>query len=321
MRSSRLFNPLESLLVKEPLATGKGWWAGAPGAFYDQETKLFYLFYRLRKPREGEKGGRGFEGRIAVSSDGINFKDIWSVKKEELDTPSLERGAILKSKEGKWLLYLSYVNPIDNRWKIDVIESKSPDSFRVDKKIEVLTAQKVGTEGVKDPRVYIFGDAYYMLVSYADVDKSAALDPARLHSTADAYNTGLVRSCSGLAVSMNGITFGWLGGILFPTKGRWDAYASRLNSMVYIPPVFVGFYDGAKDVTENYEEKTGIAQSTDFLHWHKISTDGPVFTSPYASGSLRYVDVVVANGKLCFYFEWAREDGSHELRVSFVDSL
>ena len=45
-----LFNPSEGWVVRQPPGEGKGNWAGAPSAFYDDEQERFFLSYRLRKP-------------------------------------------------------------------------------------------------------------------------------------------------------------------------------------------------------------------------------------------------------------------------------
>jgi len=50
-------------------------------------------------------------------------------------------------------------------------------------------------------------------------------------------------------------------------------------------------------------------------HWESRSPAGPAFTSPYASTSLRYIDAKLAEGVWHLFYEFAREDGSHDLRV------
>ena len=46
-----LFDYGSSVVVREPLGEGEGWWAGAPGAYHDAEGDCFYLTYRYRRPR------------------------------------------------------------------------------------------------------------------------------------------------------------------------------------------------------------------------------------------------------------------------------
>ena len=308
-----LFNPAEGKVVREAPGAGPGYWAGACSAL--QADGKFYLYYRLRKPRDL---GRGYECRIADSLDGLSFTDIWSAKKEEFGTSSVERASLFKTLEGSYRLYISYVDPADNRWRIDVMEADSPSGLKPTARKKVLTGPEVGVEGVKDPVVLLMGRMHYMIVSYASptpAGKSAGHE--EMHGTGDAYNTGLVKSYTGLATSGDGLSFEWQGNILDVGRG-WDAYESRITCLIYSPPVFNAFYDGIARVEENYEERTGLAMSLDLRTFEKITLDGPALVSPHASGSLRYIDAVQLGNRIYYYYEMARPDGAHDLMVNMV---
>ena len=309
-----LFDPAEGQVVREAPGAGPGYWAGACSAIHADGK--FYLYYRLRKPREL---GRGFECRVAESVDGLAFTDIWAAKKEEFGTSSVERASLFKTLEGDYRLYISYVDPADNRWRIDVMEADSPSDFKPSDRRKVLTGPEVGVEGVKDPIVLLMGRMHYMIVSYAapTPEGKSAGDKA-MHGTGDAYNTGLVKSYTGLATSGDGLNFEWQGNILDVGEG-WDAYESRITSLVYSPPVFNAFYDGIARVEENYEERTGLAVSFDLRRFEKITLAGPALVSPHASGSLRYIDAVQFEDRIYYYYEMARSDGAHDLMVSMVE--
>jgi len=310
-----LLDPKSGTVVREAPGSGPGCWAGACSALYDDEIGKFYLYYRLRKPRNL---GRGYECRIAESSDGIQFTDIWSAAKERFDSPSIERSCIFKPAEGVYRLYISHVDPEDNRWRIDVMEAGSPSGFDPGARRKVLTAADAGVEGVKDPYVLLIGRTYYMIGSYAAVTSEGKSASAReMHGTGDAYNTGLVRSCTGLATSGDGLNFQWQGCVLDTGEG-WDAYESRVTSVLYAPPVFNAFYDGTPSVEGNYEERTGLAISSDLRSFERITTDGPAIISPHASGSLRYIDALQLEDRIFYYYEMARPDGAHDLMVSVV---
>ena len=62
-----VFDPTAGTVIRSPLGSGRGWWAGAPCATFDSITNTFFLVYRLRQPREL---GRGVECRIAASDNG-----------------------------------------------------------------------------------------------------------------------------------------------------------------------------------------------------------------------------------------------------------
>jgi predicted GH43/DUF377 family glycosyl hydrolase len=310
-----IFDPAEGETIIEPLGEGRGYWVGAPSVLYDDATKTFYLYYRVRKPRPV----RGGECHIAASQDGVNFDSIWEATKEDLDSPSVERFCLTKSLDGRWLLYPSYVDPRTNRWRIDVVEAESPGAFDLSEGEKLFTAEDVGVQGVKDPWVMIVNGLYYMLISYAmSLDISSPEDRERMHATADIYNTGLTLSSTALAVSGDGRHYEWKGDYFPPRKGAWDAYATRLGCLVPTENGWMGYYDGAASVEENYEERTGMVQTWDLTHFYRLSQRGPNIISPHGSGGLRYVDAVVFDGEIYFYYEFCRADGSHELRLNRV---
>jgi hypothetical protein len=310
-----LFDPAQGVTVIEPPGNESGWWAGAGSAIYDEDTSRFFLYYRIRKPRPL----RGAECRIAESTDGVNFRDIWSAQREDFNSPSVERSALVKTLEGGWRLFISFVDPADQKWRIDMMEADTPDGFRPAARVKVLTADDVGVEGVKDPYVVLLGRRYYMLISYApSPEKVSARQRAEMHATADVYNTGVTKSHTALALSNDGLHFEWQGDVFTPPQEGWDAYAGRLGCVLYIPPVFNVFYDGGAKVSENYEEKTGLAISLDLTHYQRITGKTPLLVSPHGSGSLRYMDVIKFDDVLYYYYEYARADGSHELRMNKV---
>jgi hypothetical protein len=312
-----LFDPTCGETVREPPGSGPGYWVGAVGARHDPQADIIYLYYRLRKPREL---GRGYECRIARSDDGLRFEDIWSATKEQLETESMERGALWRTPEGRWRLYLGLVDPDDRRWRIDMMEADSPERLDPARRAAVLTAADIGAEGVKDPYLVATGDGISMIASYAPSPARADEVTARaMHATGDIYNTGVTRSHTGLAMSADGRRFEWRGDVLSPGDG-WDAYAARIGSVLATEDGYLAFYDGSAHVGENYEERTGLAVSRDLTHWRRLTPDAPALVSPEGSGSLRYVDALRVSDQVLCYYEYTRADGSHELRVSRADA-
>jgi hypothetical protein len=310
-----LFDPEQGTTVREPLGTGLGWWAGAPAALYDAASGYFYLYYRYRKPREL---GRGVECRIARSTDGFHFQDIWRMGKEQFQTQSVEKACLIKADDQLWRLYISFVDT-DGRWRIDMLEAPAPEAFDPASRTKILTADDCGAEGVKDPVVLNLGGWWHMLVSYAPTPVGLSdQQRASLHATGDVYNVGLTKSHTGLATSTDGVHWRWEGDVLSPPDEGWDAYCTRIGAVLYRPPVFIGFYDGSRSVAENYEEKAGLAVSFDLRAWQRLTLTGPYVLSPHASRSVRYVEVIEAQGCLWYYYEYTRATGCHELRANRV---
>ncbi len=329
-----LFDPADGIVVRSALQSGPGWWAGAPGANYDPRTNTFYLVYRQRQPREL---GRGVECRIAASDNGVVFTDIWALPKTSFDAVSLERCSLMQAGDGRWRLYISYVSPTDNRWRIAMMEADEPDRFDPATLEVIMTAESTGTDGVKDPNVFAIGPMFYMLVSYAAIRPDLGEgDQDKKHATGDIYNTGLTLSRTAAAISSDGRTFRWIGDVSpvlgsssiisatsNPQAGEpvaWDAYCRRIGSLLPLDTGgYVAFYDGSANVSENYEERTGMAITFDLRTFWSLSSNEPSIVSPHGTGSLRYVDVLSVGRELFYYYELCRPDGSHELHVNVVE--
>jgi hypothetical protein len=304
----------DARIVREPAGGGAGYWVGAPGVFHARDERAFYLTYRNRRPR-GVAPDRGGEAFIARSTDLRRFDEVWSVTKDRYGSASIERSAIRKGADGAWRYFTSFVDPTDGRWCVAVL--KGADISRLDPSAarRLFSAGSLGLEGVKDPWLFEQDGLFYMFLSVG-----LANDRTReqSHATLDIFNTGDCVSASGLARSRDLDAWEWLGVVFAPPPSGWDAYCRRINSVVRAGGRYLAFYDGSASHLENYEEKTGLAVSVDLRSWETLTAGGPAVTSPQASGSLRYLDAVAtAEGTYGFY-EYAREDGAHDLRVASI---
>ena len=312
-----LFHPSGGWVVRQPPGEGKGNWAGAPSAFFDDEAERFFLSYRLRKPLTE---GRGYLTCVAESRDGREFTDVWAGKATQFNSPSIERSCLIKTPEGRVRLYVSYVEAADNRWRIDMLEADHPANFDPARRQAVLHPDDVGSEGVKDPYLILIGGMYYMYVPYGP---KATLTPGSsakdLHGTGNIFTTGLVAHPTGLAVSVDGIHFEWKGDVIRPGEG-WDRSVARLACVVYVPPVFTAFYDGRTGQGDVYEDRTGVAMGLTPDRFESLSRKEPVLSSPWGTGSLRYMDIVPVGDRFYYYYEQCRPDGAHELRGNVVGS-
>jgi hypothetical protein len=145
------------------------------------------------------------------------------------------------------------------------------------------------------------------------------------HSSRDIFNTGECKSATGLAISTDLDRWDWQGVVLAPGDTGWDSYCRRLNSIVPLPggpgaDRYLAFYDGSASHRENYEEKCALAVSSDLRQWKTRCPDGPALLSPHASTSLRYLDVKRAGDDWSLFYEFARADGSHDLRMIACDT-
>ena len=310
------FDPAQGVVVKAPEQAGPGYWAGAPAVLYEPRTRRFLMTYRERRPR-GVAPERGWRCALAESTDGVHFADVWEVRKEELATPSMERFCLVpEHREGhrQYSLYISYVDPSDNRWRIDALGAGDPADFDIGSARQVLTADRTGTEGVKDPCVLRTGPVTYLFASFAAARPFGPGERERAHGTGDIYNTGITTHPTGTAVSLDGAHFSWRGAAL-EVGGGWDRYQARLTCVLPLGPGYLGFYDGSASAKENYEERCGVAVSPDLRQWERLSPDRPWISGPHASGSARYFDAVAVDDEWWIYYELTRPDGAHDLRL------
>ena len=217
--------------------------------------------------------------------------------KDAFATTSMERFNLQRSPAGGWLLYVSYEHPEDGRWRIDVLEADAPDAFDPASARTVLTPAGTGTDAVKDPYVMRDGPEYRMYVS--------------------TFLTAAGPAPTSLAVSRDGLEYRWLGEVLAVGAG-WDRYQARLSGILRSGETFVGFYDGAASAAEDTEERLGARRLRRRTQLAALSVDEPWLVSPHASGSLRYLDALELEGSRWLYYEAARPDGSHELRLNCV---
>lgn len=303
-------------VVREPAGPGSGYWVGAPGAFYDAADACWYLTYRVRRPR-GVAPDRGGEARIARSRDGRTWEDLVTITKDRYGSASIERSCLHRGPDGRWHYFTSYVDPADGRWCTAAMTAPTVAALDPAARRTIFTGPPLGLEGVKDPWVLEAGGRYHLFLSVATPVPETG-DGS--HATADIFNTGECRSATALAVSPDLERWEWLGPVLQPPATGWDRYCRRLNSAVPVPAAdggrrYLGFFDGSASHAENYEERCAFAVSTDLRQWTTLSPAGPARTSPHATGSLRYLDAKAGPDGWRLFYEFAREDGAHDLRT------
>jgi hypothetical protein len=288
------FDPEAGETVLMPESEGRGYWVGAPSLVVDDARQRVLLSYRRRRPRDGSSDERGYLAAIAESTDGgRSFTDVWRLTKHEVGTSSLERFC-LRPTRGQWLLYTSWEDPPSSgRWRIDLLRAATPEDFSLSTAVPVLAPDQVGVDAVKDPYVVERDGEVLMYVS-------TFLTPDGPAPTS-------------LATSTDGTHFAWQGKVLGVGAG-WDAYQARISSLVPFGAGFVAYYDGARSPADDTEEHCGLAVSTDLRSWRRVTTGGPALVSPYATGSLRYVEPLQLAASSWVYYEYTRPDGSHELR-------
>ncbi|MBC7234377.1 MAG: hypothetical protein H5T69_00940 [Chloroflexi bacterium] len=314
-----LFDPRDGRVIAEPPGEGEGFWAGGPSALWDEGTGLWLLSYRLRTPlRDRGWSGRGEETVIAASADGLTFERVWSAHKDAFEALSIEKSCLVRSPDGPYRLYVSYSSRHDFRWRIDMLETEDVRDFDPSRRVTVLSPQDTGTEGVKDPVIYIVGGMWYLYANMAPRPEGAdwaKLD--RMHRESNAFVSGEVACPTGLAMSPDGVHFGWQGEVI-SCGDSWDRYLARISALVYTPPCFTAFYDGRPNSGANYSDSPGLAITYDLRTFYKLDPDKPRLRSPFGRGTLRYVEAVRVSNRVHYFYEMEREDYAHDLRTAVV---
>jgi len=285
-------DPDRSVVAVPPPASGPGHWAGAPSAAC--ENGQIYLAYRLRHPL-GQ--GRGYAIAVARSDDGDTFETILTLGKDEFDTDSLERPALVRTPEGTWRLYVSCATQGTKHWRVEMIEADHPGEFDARSSRVVLPGD--AKTAVKDP-VIRYRDSTWQLW-------------ASCHPLADPGETD--QMVTDYASSPDGIDWTWHGTALSGRPGYWDARGARVTSVCFVDGKIVASYDGRPTAAENYEELTGFATGTEPAGLTAYG-DMPAAASPFRSAGLRYLDILpLPGGQFRLYYEMTRADGAHELRT------
>lgn len=278
-----LLNPSETEIVLKPEHQGKGSWVGAPAAYHSKREDCFYLLVRFRR-----EGIRGYKTILYRTTDGVNLEEIIKLDAASIKARSIERGA-LKQVGGTWRFYLSYEELKDRIWKLAAAEKENIADICTDDFKIILEGPDIGVSWVKDPVLF-----EEMLFVHTNEPAGKA--------------TYLVEE----------IKEGWKGTKILVGKYKWDAYCSRITTILKSTDGFFVFYDSAGRIEENQEEKVGLAYGKSLKCLKSIIPEGPVLMGQEGSGSLRYLEIRELEDKFYIWYELSTADMSHELRFATV---
>ena len=281
------------VVAVESPGSGPGYWSGAPSAVAGDDG--IYLAYRLRRPI-GQ--GRGYAVAVAHSADGERFETLLTIGKEEMNTESLERPALVRTPEGRWRLYLSCATTGTKHWRVELLEADGPAGFDSRQRRIVLPGDE--RTAVKDP-VIVHHDGLWHLWASA-------------HPLTDPDQTD--RMVTDYACSPDGVDWTWQGTALSPRPGEWDARGVRVSAVRFDGDAVVAYYDGRATAAENYEERTGAASGAEPGALQAVTAAGVAQSPAGDLRGLRYLDIVdLGDGHERWYYELTRADGAHELRT------
>ena len=246
-----LFDSAEGVTLLRPEVDAPGYWVGAPALWLDGDT--LYMSVRWRRPLDA---GRGWKSEIYLLRDGAPPQPVWACTADQFDSESIERCALVRIPGGPWRYYVSYVDPADRRWRIDLLEADELTALDPARRTPVLDAANTFSEGVKDPVVLLLDGLFYLFAGYGPRDRVAdGATPQQLHGTGNVFTTGLVEHPTGLWVSADGRRFGFERDIVTPGERLGRQRDPRQHHHAHrrrLPDLLRRAHDGRRRVRRPY---------------------------------------------------------------------
>jgi hypothetical protein len=273
-----------SVVAAPAPGTGFGCWAGASSAALDADGSVV-VAYRIRNVEQ-----RGAATIVARSEDGERLETVATLDKERFGAMSMERPALVRTRDGRWRLYVCCATPGSKHWWIDALEADAPEGLADADARTVFPGDE--RTGVKDPVVRRVDGGWEAWICCHPLDEPDEED----------------RMKTAYATSGDGLEWDWRGAALEGRPGRWDARGARVTAVL---PDGRAAYDGRATKEENFFEKTGLA--------HRLGDGRLVQARDEPVSHVRYLDVLPLPGDgYRLYYEAPLPDESHELRTDVV---
>jgi hypothetical protein len=280
---SSLFDQSNGSSVVRPDIDQEGYWQGAPYPLSD--GREIYLYYRSRDPNR-----RGWKATIAKTEDGINISPVVSFTKQDISATSIEGGAIEKTGE-EYVLYLSYLDSNDGRWKIQSTSSS--------------TVSRLGESGWTNIDFTGRSELYH-------IKDPLVLDGKMVvHANSQYFLSGAT-----LLTEREGHRQYSVSRELSIDDKHFNRF--RITSALRLDDQWLVFYDGERSALYTWEEKGGVATSSDLRDLDPILDQG-VLRTQYGTGSLRYLRSIIRDTELWVYYEASMPGGGHEIKMNKIE--
>ncbi|MCG8310827.1 MAG: hypothetical protein MI975_25790 [Cytophagales bacterium] len=290
--------------VLKPAKDQPEYWAGAPSVVRDDEG-TFWMAARMRSP-EHPRGLRGYEIRILKSDDGVKFRKVHSIRREEVPIPGFERPALL-------------IDPKTKKFKLYACGPWKSGPWAI-----------IKFEDADDPTKFIANTARAVIQPPAkqydrDVSVLAYKDPFIIHTEGKyhCYVIGYIRQNERLFhyVSEDGVNWEAVGDVNQPIMdlSGWHNFFIRPASVVPLGIGYLFVYEGSSTTWYDpvYNIVTGLAFTFDLHHIIDLTPESPLALSstPGQFHTWRYSHWMMVDRELFVYAEVANPNHSHEVRL------
>lgn len=319
------------------------WFGGGNAVAFEDAIWLCGRYRNAGDSRTGtEAGERGVSCDVFRSGrSGETYEHVVGWSKADLshdaEVLSIEGSALHQLSDGSWELFVStekaevypepfaeYQKPGTGVWSIDRMRGPAPDRLDPHSLRRVLTGMGPEFLHVKDPVVYGGVDRLRIVfsthpISWASSNTGLAV---RLDEDAD------LQPEAWEAVARGAV---------------WDVAATRITDRLEIPRVGVMndtpsleilFYDGAESMRQQPEDPRGKSRPRGWsceeiggALWaprgrlqeaKRLSRREAWFTSPYGTGSSRYVSTLAVSDGIHAFWQQSQDDGSQPLVTHFL---
>lgn len=294
----------EYTVVLKPDKDEPEYWAGAPSVVRDDEGS-FWMAARMRSP-EHPRGLRGYEIRILKSKDGVNFKKVHKIHREDVPIPGFERPALL-------------IDPITKKFKLYACGPWEGGLWSI-----------IKFEDAEDPSKFQANTAKAVIQAPAkqydrDVSVLEYKDPFIIHAAGEyhCYVIGYIRRNERMFhyVSEDGEHWKPAHDVNQPIMdlSGWHNFFIRPASVVPLGIGYLFAYEGSSTTWYDpvYNVVTGIGFTYDLHNIIDLTPDSPLVmsTTPGQFHTWRYSHWIIVGKELFVYAEVTNQNHSHEIRL------
>jgi len=309
-------------VILEPDQNKKDWWAGAPSVVRTKEG-TFYMAARMREA-DSPRGRRGYENRILKSDDGIHFKTINKIHRDDAGVPVFERPSLVQDPlTKKFRLYgCSSFSDGWGIWKLDdVVDPANFDPKTLKPLLQADAEKKEKPSGTTD--IDASHHQYVRINGYKDPfvfwNQMLGSSKGKWHMFVIGYDK-VERPYHFIAEDDEGVNWRAVSKDPILESTGWHNFFTRPSCILPLSVGYLFVYEGSNihDFDPTYNIATGLAYTPDLANFIDLTPKEPLLksTTPCKYHSWRYSHWLKVEDEIFVYFEACRENQSNEIRLA-----